>query len=71
MSDGAELDIRWPIGLLFALIGLLVFLYGATAKQPLRPLGYNVNLWWGLVMLAFGAFMIAGAIREMTSQARK
>ena len=22
-----------------------------------RSLGYNINLWWGLVMLAFGAAM--------------
>ncbi len=64
MSDGAELDIRWPIGLLFALLGLLVAAYGAFAEQPPRPLGYNVNLWWGLVMLAFGVFMLAGAIRQ-------
>ncbi len=62
MSDGADLDIRWPIGLLFALMGVLVGGYGAFAEQTIRPLGHNLNLWWGLVMLLFGLIMIAGAV---------
>ena len=56
MSDGGELDIRWPIGLLFLAMGVLLALYGALAEQTLRPLGWNLNLWWGLVM-------IGGAVR--------
>jgi membrane protein implicated in regulation of membrane protease activity len=28
-----------------------------------RSLGINVNLWWGLVLFAFGAFMLIMAWR--------
>jgi hypothetical protein len=28
-----------------------------------RSLGINVNLWWGLVLLAFGLVMLGFAIR--------
>jgi len=63
MSDGGELDIRWPIGLLFLAMGVLLALYGALAEQTLRPLGWNLNLWWGLVMTGFGLAMIGGAVR--------
>jgi predicted Na+-dependent transporter len=63
MSPDPELDIRWPIGLLFMAMGLLVAAYGAFAGHPFRPLGYNVDLWWGLIMLLFGLSMVAGAAR--------
>jgi hypothetical protein len=57
-----NLDIRLPIGLLFALLGGLLLLYGLTTQftQPdlyERSLGINLNLAWGLVMLLFGAGM--------------
>ncbi len=50
------LDIRWPIGLMFTLIGVLLTFQGIiTNSKPeiyKQSLGYNVNLWWGLVLLA-------------------
>lgn len=50
------LDIRLPIGLLFSLLGIILALYGALADRTIyeRSLGYNVNLVWGIVLLAFG-----------------
>ncbi len=68
MSESrAELDIRWPIGLLFTVIGALVGVYGALhpGQMDFRPFGINLNLnlWWGLVMLLFGVGMIWGAHR--------
>lgn len=71
MSVEADLDIRWPIGLLFSLMGALVALYGliSSDRTLYRPLGtevtrsINTNLWWGLVMLGFGVIMLAGAYR--------
>ena len=55
------LDIRLPIGMLFTLVGLLMTGYGAFSDPAIyqRSLGYNVNLVWGLVLLAFGVFMLA------------
>ena len=58
-----NLDIRLPIGLLFATLGGLILLYGLVTyfTQPAlyeRSLGININFWWGLVMLLFGSGMI-------------
>jgi hypothetical protein len=54
------LDIRLPIGLLFAIVGALLTLYGLLGPTATgqRTLGINVNLWWGLVLLLFGAVML-------------
>jgi len=58
------LDIRYPIGLMFGTIGLVMVVYGAlTGSDPMyqRSLGINVNVWWGAVLLVFGAFMLLWA----------
>ena len=60
------LDIRIPIGLMFAVIGPLLIVYGLAsdpALYELHSLGINVNLWWGIVMLAFGGAMLGLAWR--------
>jgi hypothetical protein len=56
------LDIRIPIGAMFSILGLLLIgfgLYAASATPEVfkKSLDINVNLWWGLVMLAFGIAM--------------
>ena len=60
------LDIRWPIGLMFTLIGVLLTLdgliTGSKSAMYERSLGININLIWGLVLLAFGILMLLGAI---------
>jgi protein-S-isoprenylcysteine O-methyltransferase Ste14 len=65
MSDGMKLDVRLPIGGMFALIGAIITVYGLFSDPAIyeRSLGINVNLWWGLVMFAFGAFMLIMAWR--------
>lgn len=59
------LDIRWPIGLLFVIFGVLLAGFGLASDATLyqRSLGVNVNLWWGAVMMAFGAVMLILAVR--------
>jgi hypothetical protein len=54
------LDVRLPIGLLFSAIGLALIAYGFGSDPAIysKSLGVNVNLWWGLVLLAFGAAML-------------
>ncbi len=54
-----NLDIRLPMGMLFTIIGVLLTVYGAISDRSMyqRSLGYNVNLVWGLVLLAFGVLM--------------
>lgn len=57
------LDIRLPIGGMFAVVGLLLTVYGVLtggdAAMYERATGVNINLWWGLAMLAFGLVMLA------------
>jgi ABC-type Fe3+-siderophore transport system permease subunit len=56
------LDIRWPIGLMFTLIGALLAVYGAVIQSDHAiSLGININLIWGAVLLVFGVFMLVGA----------
>ena len=56
------LDLRWPIGLMFSLIGALLVIYGlmtnSNAETYARSLGININLYWGLLLLVFGAAML-------------
>jgi len=56
-----QLDVRTPIGLMFVLVGAILAVYGAsTTGSPIyaRSLGVNLNLWWGLVLFAFGGLML-------------
>jgi hypothetical protein len=61
------LDLRWPIGLMFSIIGALLVIYGLmTNSNPeiyTRSLGLNINLVWGLVLLVFGGAMLTMAWR--------
>ncbi len=59
------LDLRVPIGLLFALMGVLLGIYGLVSGPEVyrQSFGVNVNAWWGLVMLVFGLAMLALARR--------
>jgi len=53
-------DLRLPLGLIFGVFGLLLILTGVLGDPALnaRSLGININLIWGLVMLAFAAAML-------------
>ena len=67
------IDIRLPLGALFSLLGLILIVYGAIS-DPTRyqqSLGINVNLDWGVVLLAFGLLMLLLARRAAASAARK
>ena len=60
------LDIRLPIGIIFSIYGVVLLLYGMVADPSIfqeKSLGVNIDLWWGLAMLVFGALMAALARR--------
>lgn len=56
-----SLDLRIPMGLMFTLTGLILCIFGAVtngnADLYAKSLGINANLWWGIVLLAFGLTM--------------
>jgi hypothetical protein len=60
------LDIRTPIGVMFSLLGAVLAVYGVVGDKAIyvKSLGININLWWGLVMLAFGIAMLVMAKRS-------
>ncbi|ANE49602.1 hypothetical protein [Flavisolibacter tropicus] len=51
------LDLRFVIGLFFTIIGLLLLVYSFFATTQLET-GESINRYTGLVLLAFGVFMI-------------
>jgi len=56
MSQPSGLDVRWPLGLLFAMLGALLLGYGllqGSAEQATR-----INVLWGAVLLVFGACVL-------------
>jgi hypothetical protein len=60
-----KFDLRLPIGIMFSLLGAILAVFGlATLGADMyatHSLGININLWWGLVLLGFGALMLLGA----------
>ncbi|HEY5227417.1 MAG TPA: hypothetical protein VIJ19_02695 [Opitutaceae bacterium] len=56
-----NLDIRYPIGLLFLSVGAVLAVYGLVSGPEIyaaHSLGLNVNLWWGIIQIVFGAIMV-------------
>ena len=55
-----QLDVRTPAGMMFVVLGALLLLYGALSDPAVyqRSLGVNINLYWGAVLIAFGAALL-------------
>jgi hypothetical protein len=60
-----HLDIRLPIGALFTILGILLFVFGVFSNHAIyaQSLGINVNLIWGLVLSVFGLLMLLLGLR--------
>ena len=63
-------DLRLPLGLLFSLFGAMLVVYGLLSDPAIYrvSLGYNVNLDWGFVLLAFGVTMLWLALKARRSR---
>ena len=62
-------DLRLPLGLLLAFYGVILIATGATAGTLV--VGININLWWGGVLLIFGAAMVLLARRAAATYASR
>ncbi len=66
------IDIKFPIGLMFFIFGLLLTTWGIFTNNDIllyqRSLGVNINLWSGLGMLVFGSIMLLLAFRTFKSK---
>jgi hypothetical protein len=61
-----DLDVRLPIGMMFTLFGVLLVVFGLFSDPRIfaeHSLGIDVDLDWGIVLLAFGATMLGFALR--------
>lgn len=67
-------DIRFPIGLMFTILGLVLGIYGMLTNSDselyTKSLGVNINLWSGLAMLIFGLLMLGFSLRKKKKLAK-
>ena len=74
MSGAAGMDLRYPIALLFVVLGAILAVFGVmTADNTAmyaRSAGTNINLIWGVVMIVFGGIMYALAALARRRQSR-
>lgn len=72
MTEMMRLDIRFPIGGLFTVLGVLVAGFGlSTRGDPAlyeRSLFVNINLIWGIVMIVFGLAMLGLAWHRLRQE---
>jgi len=65
------IDIRFPIGLMFSIFGLIITIYGVATMgndaMYARSLNVNVNLISGILTLLFGLIMLffSGPVKKM------
>lgn len=61
------LDLRFPLGIMFGLVGLILAVYGLMTGSNVElykcSLGININLVWGSFLLVFGIIMLAFAVK--------
>jgi hypothetical protein len=72
MSQGHVLDLKLPIGWLLSAYGALLTVYGLLTKKEMYAisLGYNLNLIWGILMLAIGGGFLLTALLKKDKKAR-
>ena len=73
MSLETKLDVRLPIGIMFTLFGAIIAIYGIVTDPVIyqRSLDININLWWGLFMVVFGAGFLLTAWRASRTLKKK
>jgi hypothetical protein len=68
------IDIKFPIGLMFTILGLIISSFGLFTNSDAglyqRSLGININLWSGIGMLVFGLVMLGLAWKSSKTKNR-
>ena len=67
MRQGHVLDLKLPIGWLLSFYGVLLTVYGLMTKPEMYAisLGLNLNLIWGILMIAIGgAFLFTAYVKR-------
>ena len=70
-----SLDIRIPIGLMFAIVGAILLVFGLITFNSETmykvSMGININLWSGIASLIFGLVMLGLAWRATQKEKQK
>jgi membrane-bound ClpP family serine protease len=69
MTEGKKghfLDLKIPLGGLLSFYGLVLLLYGVFSRKEVyaRSFGINVNLIWGIIILAVGVALLLSLLRK-------
>jgi hypothetical protein len=68
------LDLRYPMGMMFALVGAMLAFYGVYTNSSdiyqTHSLGINVNLIWGLALVCFG-LVVLGLARWASAKQKR
>ncbi|HZX62374.1 MAG TPA: hypothetical protein VFE66_04095 [Bacteroidales bacterium] len=68
------IDIKFPIGLMFSILGLILAVFGLFTNSDAglyqRSLGININLWSGAGMLIFGLLMLGLAWKSRKTKSK-
>jgi len=68
------IDIKFPIGLMFSILGLILTFFGLFTNSDAglyqRSLGININLWSGAGMLVFGLVMLGLAWKSRKTKSK-
>jgi hypothetical protein len=65
-KKGHFLDLKAPLGGLLTFYGLLLIAFGVFSRKELyqKSLGVNINLTWGLLVLAIGGLLLFAALAK-------
>jgi uncharacterized membrane protein YidH (DUF202 family) len=67
-----QMDIRLPIGLLFSILGLVITVFGFMTRHAemyrQHSLNINMNIYTGVCLVIFGAFMLFMAVRAQSKK---
>jgi len=68
-----SLDIRIPIGLMFVIVGAILFVFSLVSNSEIYKvsMGVNINLWSGVASLIFGFLMLGLAWRASQREKQK
>lgn len=58
-----EIDLRIPMGMMFSMAGAVLLAFGLATRNRAdmfaKSFGWNVDLYWGTVVLVFGLAVLA------------
>lgn len=67
-------DIRFPIGLLFSILGAVIAIFGCITRGSdiyQHSLNININVYTGCSLIVFGVFMLCMALRSAARNTTK